>query len=380
METIVITGATGNLGSRTTVEFLTKTDAHLILLIYAENETSAVSQVKKVLSFWNVEYDEFADRIWCVPCDLTKPKAGIHNDLYQEIASRVTNIIHCAASFKLNLSLEEARSSIVGATRTLTDLAGESHQNGTFERFNYISSLDAAGDMKKPIPETYQPSREKNFLNTYQQAKAEAEDLLFELNKRTGFPFTVYRPSMLVGDSRNGKIINPQSLYHVINDMYLNPALKTLPGKHFRIDPIPIDIAASALLHMHNVTETENQFYNLASGSAKAMPLSVFLQKLDEIYTTLDGTKRSVPRLISPHLPYVVLGILKLITFGKLRKKFSEQFDSVRYFFIMQQPITEKTHEVLRKYALEIPPLPDYLPVLCEYIYVSKKDPVSLHN
>ncbi len=380
MHTILLTGATGNLGSRTLVELLDTTDAAAILLVYAESDDAAKTAVTEVLHFWDRVYSTYADRLLILASDLTKPDLGLSPKDYATVANRTTHLIHCAANFKLDLSLTDARASILGATQNLVTLVTSTSQTDTFKRFNYISSLDAGGARSGPVPEAFVPSTTKKFLNTYQQAKAEAEDYLYTLSTTKAFPITVYRPSMLVGDSTTGQIINGQSLYHIINDMFLNPASSVLPGKQFRIDPIPINIIATALVHMYDAAETEGRVFNLVSGYEKSLPLPKLVAQLQGIYQKLEGTVRPSPRFISPLLPYLILTIGSFCTFGTLRTSLRKQRDLVRYFFLDLRPDNQATNTFLAARGITIPHLSDYLPLLCQYIYTEQKNPTSLHT
>lgn len=380
MHHILITGATGNLGSRTLVELLDNTDAFCILLVYANSDETAVAEVIKTLSFWDRVYNNYADRLLILASDLTKPDLGLTTERYLEVANRTTHIIHCAANFKLDLSLADARASILSATEYLVNLVKSNPHSDSFLRFNYISSLDAAGAAGGSVKETFVPSTEKKFLNTYQQAKAEAEDYLHFLSTTEDFPITVYRPSMLVGDSSTGKIINGQSLYHIIHDMFLSPASSILPGKQFRIDPIPINILATALRYMYDAKETKGRVFNLVSGYEKSLPLPQFVIALQKIYQDLEGSLRPVPRFISPLLPYTLLTIGSFCTFGELNKTLTKQRNLVRYFFLDLRPDNTATSEFLAARGVTIPRIIDYLPVLCQYIYTEHKDPASLHT
>ncbi len=57
-----------------------------------------------------------------------------------------------------------------------------------------------------PLEETPQ------FHNTYEHAKFEAEQWLLQ-KMEAGFPATIFRPSMVVGDTQTGKIIRFQVFY-----------------------------------------------------------------------------------------------------------------------------------------------------------------------
>ena len=54
----------------------------------------------------------------------------------------------------------------------------------------------------------------RQFHNTYEAAKAEAESFVWE-RLSGGLPGTIHRPSMIVGDSKTGKNIRFQVFYYL---------------------------------------------------------------------------------------------------------------------------------------------------------------------
>jgi long-chain acyl-CoA synthetase len=260
---VLITGATGNLGSRIMAEMLKDNTAMLKLLVYGKSQQEVESEVRDVFAFWECEPSSF-ERIEVIRGDITQESLGVTEEKYTELANEVTHIIHCAANFKLNLSLEKARESIVHGTKHVAALAKRAKDKKQFKRFNHISTVEVAGTTTGIIKEEFFTPESRAFINTYEQAKAEAEAYLLEQYRTNHFPITVYRPAMLVGDSVTGKILNPQSVYHLMIEMFLTPRYPFVPvSPTFRIDPIPLDIIARAICLMYNDPETLGQVYHL---------------------------------------------------------------------------------------------------------------------
>ncbi|QQR64567.1 SDR family oxidoreductase [Candidatus Kaiserbacteria bacterium] len=380
MHTIFITGATGNLGSRTLVEFLLNTDARCVVLVYAPNLSDAEEQIRKVLSFWNVEWDVVHDRLTVLCGDTTQKMLGLDSSIFDSLSHTVTHIIHCAAYFKLDMSLEDARRSIVEATENVAMLGIEATKNQVFKHFTYISSLDAVGMQEGTIYETFFDISQLRFLNTYQQAKAEAESYLHSLFLTKQFPITVVRPSMLVGDAQTGKIINPQSLYHIIQDMFLKPPSILLPGRNFRIDPMPINFLAHGMRHMYDAPETCGRVYHFVAGSNHNITIPKFIDLLQTIYYEQLGIRIKKPIFIAPLLPYIFMTILYTFLWGEPKRKVKEQRDMIRYFFLNAKPDNAQMKAFMESRGVEIPNITEYLPTLCAYIIQTQKLPVSLYK
>lgn len=374
MNTILLTGATGNLGSRILVEFLKDPNIRFKLLVFGKDQKDVEEQIDKILLFWGAN-PVLKNRIDPLVGDMTAGEyLGFSKETYLELAKEVTHIIHCAANFKLDLSLEDARKSIVEGTKYLV-LFGKKCQeeNRSFKRFNYISSLDAAGDLQGEIKEEFLGDKQKGYLNTYQAAKAEAEELLQNEYIENNFPITVYRPSMLVGDSENGKIINPQSLYHIINDMFLNPESMVLPGKDFRVDPMPINFLAEGIYQMYDSNETLGKVYHFVSGQNASLTLPKLIDKLQIIYSNTTGKLIPKPIFISPQIPFVLLSVGYFLTLGKVKKSLYLKREMMRYLFLNTNPDNTQMKNFLESRGLKLPLLKDYLQILCEYMIQEKK-------
>lgn len=377
MNTILLTGATGNLGSRIMAEFIKHENIKLITLVYAPDQEDAKKQIDKAFAFWECNPDA-RHRIEVVKGDITnKHMLGFSEEEYHRIGQEITHIIHCAANFKINLSLEEATKSIVGGTENLVALAQEAHRKGTFRRFNYISSLDALGDLHGVVKEEFLSTTKRNFINTYQITKAMAEDFLIKESKDTNFPITVYRPSMLVGDSKSGKIINPQSMYRMIKDMLLEPASKVLPGKDFSVDPMPLDFISEGMFFMYDAEETKNKAFHLVSGPEASLLLPEFIKEVRDIYKEKTGVDYAVGKFISPEVPYMLLRVANFLTFG-LIQDLKLQKDMVQYFLLDSRPENKNMKEFLASKGMTIPKLTDYLPILCDYMIKENKAVIDL--
>lgn len=379
MNTILLTGATGNLGSRILAEFLkANEDTKFVLLVYGKEYQDAQKQVESVLAFWDCSSDSL-NRIEIFLGDITEATLGFSPEDYTRLTEKVTHVIHCAANFKLDLSLEEARKSILEATKNVVVFGKECQKKGIFKKFNYISTLDVAGNLEGVIREEFLTHTKRKFLNTYQIAKSEAEEYLREQHEKHFFPMTIYRPSMLVGDSQNGKIINLQSLYHIINDMFLRPESKILPGKDFSIDPMPLDLISRGMYLMYDAPETVGKVYHFASGYELSLALPVFIDELQKIYQKITGKIIAKPIFISPLVPYMLISLLCFLSFGSLKKKLNIQKDMIQYFFLDVRFDNSQMKSFLEARGVMIPHLKDYLPVLCAYMI--KKNPAlaALH-
>ncbi|MBU1534021.1 SDR family oxidoreductase, partial [Myxococcota bacterium] len=99
--TLLITGATGFLGSYLVREFLEQTDAHLILGVRGSMET-IYHRIRERLDFYFSAgfFDEYAHRITMVPMDLTQPYCGLSLNEFKHLSNSCDAVIHAAALVK----------------------------------------------------------------------------------------------------------------------------------------------------------------------------------------------------------------------------------------------------------------------------------------
>jgi hypothetical protein len=171
-------------------------------------------RLQGLFSFWSFgDHDRHRlARVEAVRGDVSLPYWGMERADYQRLAGQVTHIIHAAGNVRLNQSLDEARRTAVGSVQHALEFMRECQQRGPFRKLDVVSTIGVAGRSPGLVRE--QPLRPVAFHNTYEQAKSEAEQILLE-QIECGQPVTIHRPSMVVGDSRTGKILRFQVFYHL---------------------------------------------------------------------------------------------------------------------------------------------------------------------
>jgi long-chain acyl-CoA synthetase len=313
--------------------------------------------------------------------DITDQKLSLSDEEYERLAKEVTHIIHCAANFKLNLSLEEARKSIVIGTKNVARIGLDAYKQGHFSRFNYISTAEIAGGLRGPFKEEFFDPHNGTFLNTYEQAKAEAEDYLHQEFATNGFPITIYRPGMIVGDSKTGKILNPQAVYQMTMDLFLKPKSKIMPTPgSMRIEAVPVDFLSRAIAAMYNADETVGQVYHLTPERDGGMTLREFIHALQETYVKLTGKRIKPPLFIIPARLYqVALYIVSPFLGGSAKQEIENQKVFAKFFFMDVWYDNTKARTFLAARGIEVPKLRDYLYTICEYFNKERPELAALN-
>lgn len=248
MNTVLITGATGAIGSALAPLYLAEPDTRLLLLMRADSDEHLAARLKKLYAFWQIDAEDrtLAGRVQPLRGDISKPSLGLSESDYELVVSQATHVVHCAGAVKLNQTLDQARAAAVDSIRHVVDLCERAATRGRFKKLDYTSTVGVGGRMTDPVPEAPLPGPVE-YHNTYEAAKAEAERFLIP-KMQAGLPATIHRPSMVVGDTHTGKIIHFQVFYY-LSEFFAG--LRTwgftpkAPGR--TLDIIPVDYVARAI-------------------------------------------------------------------------------------------------------------------------------------
>jgi nucleoside-diphosphate-sugar epimerase len=134
------------------------------------------------------------------------------------------------------------------------------------ERLQYVSTCYVSG--RHPgIFREQDLDRGQTFNNAYEKTKYLAE---VEVRKAMGegLPATVYRPSVVVGDSRTGATQKYDGPYFVIRLLLRQPGLAVLPvpgdPEATRLNVVPRDFVLDALEHLGRLPHAAGRTYHLA--------------------------------------------------------------------------------------------------------------------
>lgn len=305
---VFLTGATGTIGSELLPRFLDEPDTLLTLLIRARDDEALGKRVADLLAWCGIAPDDpRIERLDARRGDISAPDFGLPDADLVALGRSLTHIVHCAASVKLNLSLDEARASAVVPTRQVLTLARSAAEAGRLQKVDLVSTVGVWGCEPGTMPEEPLPAVAR-FHNTYEAAKAEAERVLW--SDGGGLPITVHRPSMVVGDARDGRVIHFQVFYHLCEFLSGVRTRGIMPNlSEATLDTIPVDYVARAIHWSSNTPDTAGRIFHLCSGPLDAVPLPALQRRVRELWQgagiDLPPLRRVDRRLIAALVPVV---------------------------------------------------------------------------
>lgn len=281
-----VTGVTGAIGSALIPLLLEDRNSQIWALMRAVSEDDLKNRLEALISFWEMDLEQSKDarrRIIPLLGDADKCKFALSEGIYTKIANQCTHIIHCAGVVRMNLPLAVARGHALGSAQNIVELALACQKSGSLQKVEYVSTVGVAGRMPGLVPESW-ITQPREFHNTYEQSKAEAEDYLHDQIKLYDLPVTIHRPSMVVGDSKTGKVIHFQIFYYLCEFISGRRTFGILPHLGDAIlDIVPVDYVAQVIKwSSEQETNTVGKIFHLCSGPGSSIRVSE-LQKVVRI-------------------------------------------------------------------------------------------------
>jgi len=366
MNTYFVTGATGTIGSGLVPVLLREPAAEVRLLIRAASSEQLTERLESLLAFWNIGADDpRRTRMTALRGDAELPHFGLTEQDYGRLSECCTHIIHCAGKVRMNLPLEAARQAAVSSARNVADLAKACIARGDFSKVEFVSTVGVGGRNPGVIPETW-ITNPREFHNTYEQSKAEAE-LFIAREIDTGVPITVHRPSMVVGDSREGKVVHFQIFYHLCEFLSGRRTLGVFPVlERATLDIIPVDYVADALAWSAGRPDTVGRILHLCSGPDGAIRLMDLRERVQRLFRT-HGMKLPLSLPVSLAVFKGTIPVIGWLVPEKTRKALRTLPIFLDYLAEDQAFANADTRALLAAAGIQLPPVEDYVDRLVTY-------------
>ncbi|HYO18861.1 MAG TPA: SDR family oxidoreductase [Dermatophilaceae bacterium] len=196
MTALLMTGFPGFLGSALLPRLLARREGvRAICLVQPQHLAMAQRRVLEI----EAAHPHTLDRVELVEGDITAPGLGIDPALHDDL-EEVNEVWHLAAIYDLAVAEGIARKVNVGGTARILAFCQSLPE---FRRLQYVSTCYVSGRYEGEFTEDALDEGQ-TFLNHYESTKFEAETLVRKA-MTDGLAATIYRPGMVVGDSRTGE-------------------------------------------------------------------------------------------------------------------------------------------------------------------------------
>jgi nucleoside-diphosphate-sugar epimerase len=221
--------------------------------------------------------------------DIRRSDLGLSSSVSSELATNVTEIVHCAAETSFSVPLAEIRETNVDGTRNLLKFA---FRCSKLQKIAHVSTIFASGCTSGRIPEAILMQRPRRFLNTYQESKYEAEEVVADFTRK--LPIVILRLSSIIGNSQTGAV--PQFNYvHQLIKLFPYNVLPVVPAhSDTRVDLIAADWVARAITYIFE-NKSCSGVYNLCAGWDHGIGVQELIDLTEEIFRSHPKGQRFLP-------------------------------------------------------------------------------------
>ena len=346
MATILVTGFPGFLGSALLPRLLAdRPGRHAVCIVQAHWAETAAERLRDI----EESTPELAHRTRLVTGDITRPDLGLESGALD--LADIREIFHLAAVYDLTVRRDAAMRINVAGTRHILDVA-ESCPG--LEGLHYVSTCYVSGDHPGIFTER-DLDVGQDFQNHYEATKYQAERLV-QKRMRDGLPATVYRPAIVVGDSRTGETQKLDGPYFVIRWILRSKRLSVLPivadPKTVEVNLVPCDVVVRAIAHLSRMPDSRGRVYQL--GDPSPCTLAELLDLVEE------ASGRRVLRIPVPAA--VAKAVLRAFPFIGIPAP------AVDYFRLPTRHDCRETAQYLAGAGISVPPFSSYVGKMVQFV------------
>ena len=352
-----VTGGTGFLG-RNLIDRLLRREGDIYVLL-RKGSRGKIDTLKK-------RWGSAAARVIPVAGDLSRPLLGIAPAVRKRLEGKVGHVFHLAAIYDLKADASSQEVANIAGTANAVQFAEAIRAR----RFHHVSSIAAAGLYQGVFREDMFEEA-TDLDNPYFRTKHESEAIV---RTKCSIPWRVYRPGIVVGDSRSGeidKIDGPYYFFKLIQKMRrAMPAWMPAIGlEGGRINIVPVDYVVDALDHIAHLPREDHKCFHLTD--PKPLRIGEALNLFADAAHAPQMTMRIDARMFS-FIPEVIKqGIMMLPPAKRIRNQVFRDLgmppEILKFINYPTRFDNRETERVLKGTGIAVPPLEEYAWRLWDY-------------
>lgn len=267
-EHVLLTGATGYLGSHVLQQLILNSSTRIYTLVRRpSNGITAMERLTNVLEgyFGKQLTDQLSTRVEIIEGDLEQLNLGLSDEQRAYVQDRIDRVIHCAADVRHFGDADQFAKTNVEGTVALLDLI-RSKPGASFHHVSTMGipeDLALSGQWESSLQYDRFPA-DLHVDNLYSDSKLEAEKVLM-IAAEEGVPVSIYRAGNLTCHSETGRFqsnIDSNAFYRMIKAMLL---LGKAPAADWMVDFTPINYASEAIVHLALRQDTAGRVFHICN-------------------------------------------------------------------------------------------------------------------
>ncbi len=335
VRTVLLTGATGFLGRFLAMEWLeglAESGGTLICVARGSDTAQARQRIETALGSDATLLERFrtlaGDHLEVVAGDIGEPRFGLDEATWGRLADTVDLVVHPAAHVNHVLPYRQLFTPNVVATAEIIRLA----ITARLKPIHYISTMgvsavahqlvDEETDIRRSVPSC---TIDDGYANGYGISKWAGEVLMREAHDLCGLPIAVFRPGMILADSRYAGQLNVPDIFTRL--LFSLVATGVAPRSFYRgggarphYEGLPVDFLADAIAAIGPRHGSSFDTYNTTNPHDDGISLDVFVdwiiaagypvEKIDDYSAWLTRFETAMRALPERQRAQSVLGVL----------------------------------------------------------------------
>jgi NAD(P)-dependent dehydrogenase (short-subunit alcohol dehydrogenase family) len=352
----LLTGATGFIGRHLAERLLARGET-----VYALVRESSRGRLDALRGSW-----DGGERVVPLVGDLEAPLLGVAHESLEELRGSLDHVFHLAALYDMSASAHRLEAANVRGTWHAVQLANAVGAGC----FHHVSSIAAAGRTPGVFREDMF-EQATGLDDPYFRTKHASERVV---RAECRVPWRIYRPGVVVGDSRTGEMDKLDGPYYFFG--LLRRLAAALPGRlpllavdtGAQLNLVPVDFVARALDHIAHRQGLDGRTFHLVDPQPRSVVDTL------NLFACIAGgprfARRVGPALGAPlaRLLRGPVGALPLRIVGAaLNSRFGIPPRLLRSLDWPTRFDCQETQAALAGSGIEVPPLESYARLLWEY-------------
>jgi len=301
--TVLMTGSTGSLGSHLLSNLANNPSVSRVVALVRSADESGLERLKRVFGERAITLeDQDWSKIEVHETDASAAFLGLEEATYQNIAQRVTHIIHVAWPMSFKMSLQSFGAAFRGL-QNLIELACEAHRHGPWKRprMLFISSISTVGNWASFHKDRFVPEEPIQGRNCaldlgYAEAKLVCEKMIEQASRDY--------PQVQVGYARVGQVSGAQNGFwnadeHFVAVLAASHKIGKLPNLQ-GVSPVPL-LRVDQVRNLINIANSAQTLSWLPVDTAAAAVAEILLdhRPLQLVYHLENPVRQSWQEMIT---------------------------------------------------------------------------------